>query len=327
MIKTYDLIDGKCLVASESVGAEIARTRTAAWVDLVDPTAAEITATERAFAIDIPTADEMKEIEVSARLYQDGTNHVMTARIVYRIDDPEPVAGDVTFIMTADHLITVRFATPRAFLLFANQAKTGDVVATTPAEIMTGLIEAVIERQADLIERVQEESETISRKIFSFDAGRPSRTQGHASTLTAIGRASLTATRTRESLVSLSRTLTYMLNMTDTVSRDSACRQRVKSSLQDVQSLAAQVDHTSQQIAFLMDATVGLVGIEQNQIIKLFSVVAVMLMPPTLIASVYGMNFQNMPELAYPWAYPITIAAMVVSAVVPFVYFKRKGWL
>lgn len=308
--------------AAPNLGPDQAR-----WVDLINPTADEIARIEQAYGINVPTAEEMKEIEVSSRLYQDGASHVMTARIVYRIDEPDPITSDITFILTPQRLVTVRFATPRGFVLFANQAAAGDVPCTTPTEILVGIIDAIVEREADLIERVQSEIEATSKRIFDFDTAAFSRAKRHAQTLTDIGKASIISSRTRESLVSLSRLLTYLLQMTGGAKKEATARQRIKAALQDVQSLAAHVDHVSGQIAFLMEATVGLVGIEQNQIIKLFSVVAVMLMPPTLIASVYGMNFTHMPELQYPWAYPATLVGMVVSAVVPFAYFKQKGWL
>ncbi len=189
------------------------------------------------------------------------------------------------------------------------------------------MIEAIVERQADLIERLQHQSEAISKQIFGADGHEKTRSRRHAVSLKEIGKASVVTSRTRESLVSLGRLLTYFRNLAQSSNIQSGIRQRIKTTHQDVQSLAAHVDHVASRLTFLMDATIGLVGIEQNQIIKLFSVVAVMLMPPTLIASVYGMNFQHMPELGYAWAYPITLAAMVVSALLPFVYFKRKGWL
>ena len=297
------------------------------WVDLVNPTLQEIGQIEAAYGIEIPSADDMKEIEVSSRLYQEGAAHVMTVSIVYRIESQVPLKSEVTFILSGDVLITVRFATPRAFTLFAGQARSGDIACETPGAIAVGLIEAIIEREADLIERLQGRLEEISDSVFEPEHRKYTRAQTHEDAIRLIGQTSVIASQTRDSLVSLGRWLTYFTDVVHQRDQESALRQRIRSALLDVQSLSAQVDHLSARLTFLLDATIGLVGIEQNQIIKLFSVVAVMLMPPTLIASVYGMNFKHMPELDFPWAYPLVLATMVVSSVVPFLYFKWKRWL
>ncbi|MEQ8824952.1 MAG: magnesium transporter CorA family protein [Filomicrobium sp.] len=325
MITTYALKDGH-LVSEEIAKPAEFTDRSAIWIDLVAPTADEIATIEKAFAVELPTPDEMKEIEISSRLYQEGRAQIMTSSIVYRIDTTDPQTGEVAFVVLPEALITVRFAVPRAFQLYSTRAQSGDIACTTPTAITIGLIEAIIERQADLIERLQHRTEVISHQIFDVKRHDYTREKRHAVSLKEIGKVSVTASRVRDSLVSLSRLLTYFRNFTMEQKSEATLRQRIKTAQQDVQSLGTYVDHISARLTFLMDATIGLIGIEQNQIIKLFSVAAVMLMPPTLIASVYGMNFKHMPELDYTWSYPVVIGAMVVSAIVPFIYFKYKGW-
>ena len=323
MITVYTHVDGR--LDAREFGSEA--NENAVWIDLDHPSLDEIRAVENRYGIDVPSADDMREIEVSSRLYQEGAAHVMTASIVYRIETRDPQSSEITFMLLPKLLVTVRFANPRAFPLFAGQAATGDIACSEPPAIAIGLIEAIVEREADLIERLQSETETISRQVFESKGHTKTRTQRHEVALRDVGRTSVIASRTRESLVSLGRLLTYFRNVSHAARMDPAIRQRIKTTQQDVQSLAAHVDHLTSRLTFLMDATIGLVGIEQNQIIKLFSVVAVMLMPPTLIASIYGMNFRHMPELDLPWAYPAVLVAMVVSSVIPFLYFKHKGWL
>lgn len=329
MISLY-FSDGRRLVETDTTPEEILAAvdgPTPVWVDVSAPTPDEIAAVEKAFSIKLPTSEEMKGLEVSGRLYHEGVAHVMTTSLVYRIESPEPASGEITFIVLPRTAITFRYSAPRAIPLFTRRAMTGDIGCDRPEAIVIGLLETMIERQADLIERLQSQTETISKQIFTIKGHDYSRAKRHAVSLKEIGKVSVMASRTRESLVSQSRLLTYFRNFTQETGCDAVIRQRIKASQLDVHSLAAHVDHISSRLTFLMDATIGLVGIEQNQIIKLFSVVAVMLMPPTLIASVYGMNFQHMPELQFVWAYPVTLAAMAVSAIVPFVYFKGKGWL
>lgn len=298
----------------------------AVWIDLVAPSDGEMKSIENKLSINLPTPDEMREIETSSRLYQEGPAQIMTTSVVYRIDSPDPQTGEIAFIVLPDVVVTIRFAVPRAFQMFANRAKSGDIACSNPLAITIGLIEAIIEREADLIEKLQHRIEVVSKGIFDIKRHDYTREKRHAVSLREIGKVGVISSRVRDSLVSLSRLLTYFRNFAMEIKTDSAVRQRIKTAQQDVQSLGTYVDHISSRLTFLMDATIGLIGIEQNQIIKLFSVAAVMLMPPTLIASVYGMNFKHMPELAEPYAYPIALAAMVVSAIVPFVYFKHKGW-
>ncbi len=132
--------------------------------------------------------------------------------------------------------------------------------------------------------------------------------------------------RSRDCLSSLDRMLTFLSSIMADRNDDKALRVRVKTASRDVGSLFMHVGSISNKIQFLLDATLGMISIEQNNIIKLFSVASVALMPPTLIASIYGMNFKAMPELGWPYGYPMALAMMVISAVIPFIYFKRKGW-
>lgn len=320
MIYSYRCVDGRLVDAEGALDAAV-------WIDLVEPTAEEIAQVEAAYAVEIPSADEMKEIEVSSRLHQTGRAQVLTTNIIYRVESEDPLDGEVTFLLAPEAAITLRFAKPRAFLLFANQARAGDIACSEPAEVLIGLLEAIVEREADLIERLQAKTLALSEDVFSDVARAGGRARRHAEMVKRIGRASVISSRARESLVSQGRLLTHFLDVSGGCGASDGVQNRIRTSGKDVAALAAHVDHLSARLSFLLDAAIGLVGIEQNQIIKLFSVVAVMLMPPTLIASVYGMNFQHMPEIGAPYAYPIVLGAMAASALAPYLYFRRKGWL
>jgi magnesium transporter len=299
----------------------------AVWIDLLNPSREEEQQLESLVGIQVPTREEMAEIEVSSRLYFERGAHYMTATIIYAVDMPEPQSTAITFILTDKHLITVRYAEPRAVRLFLTRANQGDTTCDAPVSVMIGLIEAIIDREADLIERLQLETEKIAQNIFDMKGGQRSRSSRFDVTLKQIGRVGEISARARESLLSLGRVITYLSQVV--VLRDDSkdVRQRLRTEEKDVHSLSDHIHYLTNRITFMLDATLGMVTIEQNQIIKLFSVAAVMLMPPTLIASIYGMNFRHMPELGWEWGYPMAIGLMILSAIGFYAYFRRRGWL
>ena len=299
----------------------------AIWIDLINPSKDDEKTVERMVGLEVPTREEMAEIEVSSRLYSENGAHYMTANILYAVDSPEPQGTAVTFILTEKRLITVRYAEPRAFRLFLSRASKGDMSCDTPVAIMLGLIEAIIDREADLIERLQTETEKIAQNIFDMKGGSRTHAARFDIMLRQIGRVGEITARARESLLSLGRVVTYLSQVVVLRQDAEAIRQRLRTEEKDVQSLTDHVQYLNMRINFMLDASLGMVTIEQNQIIKLFSVAAVMLMPPTLIASIYGMNFKYMPELQWEWGYPYALGLMVASSIGFFIYFRRKGWL
>jgi magnesium transporter len=299
----------------------------AVWIDLLNPTKEEEEFVERELGLLVPTREEMAEIESSSRLYQESGAHFMTATILYQMESPQPQATPITFILTSDRMLTVRYAEPKAFQLFMGRAAKGDTNCDTPLAVMLGILEAIIDREADMIERLQGEVDKIAQVIFEMKGGSGTRTQRFDVILKKVGKEGEIASKARESLMSLWRLLTYLNQVARTRKDPAALRERIKMDSRDVQSLADHLSYMNARITFLLDASLGLVSIEQNQIIKLFSVAAVVLLPPTLVASIYGMNFKHMPELDWQFGYPLAIGLMVLSALLPFLFFRRKGWL
>jgi magnesium transporter len=297
------------------------------WIDLISPTKAEEQEVEKLLGIDIPTREEMHEIEISSRLYQEKNAHFMTPMVMYAVDQPEPQMAPVTFILTEGKLVTLRYAEPKAFPLFLSRAGQGDLDCSSAVGVTLGIIESVIDREVDLIERLQTETEKVARSVFDNKGGGSTRGRRYDIALKHIGRNSLVASRARESLLSLGRVLTYLREVAVTRGEPEAARRKIETEAHDVVSLTDHLGYINTRLNFMLDATIGMVSIEQNQIIKLFSVAAVMLMPPTLIASIYGMNFKHIPELEFLWGYPMALGGMVLSAVVPYLYFRAKGWL
>ncbi len=296
------------------------------WADLFEPTPDEERAVEALLTVDVPTRDEMKEIETSNRLYEEGSAVYMTATIGSKLDSERPESSAITFILANDRMITNRYVDPTPVRRFMQHVERSPTACTSAPTLLAGLLEAFVERIADLLERVQLELDAVSLSIFPRDGEKsPSSANLHA-LIRQIGADGDLVSKARESLVSLHRILMYV-QQTPAVTLSNDQRGRFKSALRDVQSLSDHASFLNSKIQFLLDAVLGLINLEQNNIIKIFSVAAVMFLPPTLVASIYGMNFHHMPELDRAWGYPVALLAMVVSAVVPYVYFRRKGWL
>jgi magnesium transporter len=297
------------------------------WIDLLNPSREEETEVERALALEVPTREEQQEIEASSRLYQENGAHFMTATVLYQTDTAEPATTPITFILAGNRLITLRYAEPHAFSIFAARCRRPDPSLTNGTAVLIGLIETIIDRMADFIERIQGEVDAVSRSIFEMKGGTASRQRRFDVILKSIGREGELTSRARESTHSLGRLLTFLTQAVNERKEDKLLKARIRTAARDVVSLADHVSYLSNKIVFLLDATLGMINIQQNDIIKIFSIAAVVLLPPTLVASAYGMNFEVMPELKWVLGYPFALVLMVVSAVLPYLYFKRKGWL
>jgi magnesium transporter len=302
------------------------------WYDLIEPTSEEERLVGERLGIAVPTMDEMDDIELSARLYQEDGAEFMTMTVLTRPDAGTPHKVPVSFIVKGQVLVTVRYAEPRPFDAFMARARKPSGIGNHSATgelIMTGLIEAIIDRMADTLERLGNEIDQISREVFVAKADKSNKkTRDLQELLRAIGQKGEFITVTRESLVSVSRVVAYYAAL-DGVDRklSKELRQRLKLLQRDATSLGDHSAFLSSKINFLLDATLGLINLEQNQIIKIFSVASVVFLPPTLVASIYGMNFAYQPELQWHYGYHLAIGMMIVSMALPYLYFKRKGWL
>jgi magnesium transporter len=301
------------------------------WLDLFNPTPEEDRLVEQLVGVSIPTREEMQEIEVSARLYQENGAEFMTITAITQLDTEEPAMTPISFVLKGSTLVTVRYAEPKAFANFAARAQKPNAVACTNGEqIMMGLIESLCDRMADALEHVGIVIDAISRSIFRRKAPAKSSktTQELQAIIEKIGQNGDLLTMVRESLVSINRVLTYHTSVEQDDKRiTKEAKARTKVLYRDVVALTDQATFLSNKINFLLDATLGLINLQQNQIIKIFSVAAVVFLPPTLVASIYGMNFDTMPELKWMLGYPWALGLMVLSAVLPYLYFKRRGWL
>jgi magnesium transporter len=321
MLKTVDSVT---TLSSESV------TPSAVWYDLVSPTAEEDRFVETCLGISLPTREEAQEIEISSRLYNEDGAEFLTLTLVSGLDTENPSKTPVTFVLKGERLVTVRYTDPRPFAsVYSRMQRASAISYATGETIMLSLVEAIIDRLADVLEGVGGEIDQISHEVFGARAGNASRqTRNLQGLIERIGRKGDLLTLARESLVSIARMATYHQALElDGRKLGKDVRSRIKIIQRDVTSLSDHAAFLSNKINFMLDATLGLINLEQNQIIKIFSVAAVVFLPPTLVASIYGMNFDVMPELKWRLGYPWALGLMVLSAILPFLYFKRRGWL
>jgi magnesium transporter len=309
------------------VTSDVVVPESAVWFDLVNPTPEEDKIVERQVGMAIPTREEMQEIEVTSRLYVENGARYMTATLMCQSDTAAPKTTPVTFILSGHRLITVRYDEPRPFMIVGNKLARTCPPAVTGESVLMDLLDAVIDRTADILERIGSEVDQISHDIFEPDAGGDDRSRSYNEILKAIGKKGDLASKVRESLVSIGRLLLYLANEADSMRWAKEPRAQLRGMQRDVHSLSDHAAYLSNKIQFLLEAMLGVVTIEQNNVIKIFSVAAVALMPPTLIASIYGMNFKHMPELDWPLGYPLAIALMLLAAALPYFFFKWKKWL
>ena len=303
----------------------------AVWIDLCNPTPEEEKQVEAAMGFEVPTADEMAEIETSSRLYVDNGAIVMTATLATGLITETPETVPVSFVLGARHLVTVRYAEIRSFDRFVAQLERAPAQCGSAPMALMGLIDAIVDRLADGLEHVGREVDQISRAAFRrAEAGARGRQQQRRSNLalqallTRLGAAQDGLSKARESVVSLTRALSFLQVAAP---KDAGLSAQIKTQVRDLASLADQASFIGSNLTFLLDATLGLISIEQTAVQKIFSVASIVFLPPTLVAGVYGMNFAHMPELQWVAGYPMALGIMLAAAVLPYAIFRWRGWL
>ena len=298
------------------------------FLDLLNPSRNEELEAESWLEYNLPTREEMQEIEESSRLYTEKGALYMTAWIPVGRDTPDPDNTAISFVLAPDCLTTLRYADPMAFRLLVDQARRQCPLPMTSDAMFLVLCELVVARIADALQMVEADLKKMAREIFRLDPHRASASveKDLADVVKTLGRRSALVANLRESLLSVSRMLQFFLNNAATWMRGDLAAQ-FRSVMRDVKSLDDYTNQQTQEMTFLLESTLGLINIQQNQIIKIFTIASVLFMPPTLIASIYGMNFQHMPELSARFGYPAVLAVLVVSGLIPIWWFKRKKLL
>jgi len=295
------------------------------WIDLLDLSKEEELAVEKFLGINVPSREEMHEIEVSSRLYQKGNAVFMTAVLVVKSEILDPETHVVTFIIVGNRLVTIRYVETTPFHNFTTGVEKLPVIRQSANSLLIGLLDCIIDHIADILESVGIDVDVLGRRIFHRKKQISTEKPDYQDVLERVGCTDDLASKIHESLVTLSRMVSYVAQ-SQLVETEGGSYVRLSTLAKDITALSDHVSFISNKIHFLLDATLGMINIEQTNIIKILSVAAVVFLPPTLIASYYGMNFVIMPELKWHYGYPMAVCLMFFSSWLPYKYFKRKKW-
>ncbi len=298
----------------------------AVWIDLLDPSPSETAFVERATGLRLPSFADLSEIETSSRLRAQHGILYLSTPLVYRANADDPGTTPVGFVLGPELLVTVRFKELIPFTTF------GEAAPGTGPEAFAGLVEAIVDRLADVLERIAAELDTLSHRLFRSEPIEGSRRRRPARSaadlrviLHRIGASGDLSSRIRDSLHGLGRIVPYVESMAGAWLPETV-KPRLETVRHDLLSLSDYDHYLLDQVQLLLDATLGLINVEQNNIIKVLTIVSVVGVPPTLVASMYGMNFKYMPELGWDWGYPYALALIAISAVGPLLWFRWRGW-
>jgi magnesium transporter len=295
----------------------------AVWIDLCEPTEEELARVRTVTGLRIPDLNQISEIESSSRLsFEKGAYYVSTPLVAWR-DSGHLRLVSVGFVLSTRVLLTVRYASVTSFDAAHDALRTQE--ARTAEEVFLRILEIVVDRSADKLERAGAECDDLSGGVFR-DPSRTLRSGELRATLARVGLVADHASRIRDALLGLGRIVGYLLE-SHIECAPSVNAARMKAIRADVASLTDYEAHLSGKVQFLLDATLGFINIEQNEIVKTLTIASVVGIPPVLVAGIYGMNFRVMPELSWRFGYPMAIALIVVSALLPLVWFKRRKWM
>ncbi|MGV1846546.1 MULTISPECIES: magnesium transporter CorA family protein [unclassified Rhizobium] len=298
------------------------------WMDLMDPTAEEIAFVEAGAHIKVPSRDALSEIEASSRLSRQGDHLYLSTPVIGHatLDDAE--LSPAGFVLGKDILVTIRYASLPTFDAVVERMNKDGTIASSVG-VFTSLLEAIVDRGADALEHLGAAIDEVSRSIFRGKiSGLKDPSKATATlhrTLSRIGGLGDRLSKARDVLLGVGRIASFSGDVGHEWLAPEF-RDRLAAVCKDVVSLSDYETHLSDKIQFLLDAVLGYINIEQNEIFKVLTIASVVGVPPTLLAGIWGMNFKSMPELSWTWGYPISLALIALSAILPLVWFRRKGW-
>ncbi|MES2983585.1 MAG: magnesium transporter CorA family protein [Pseudomonadota bacterium] len=313
-------------VTAQAGGAGLEIPKNTVWIDLLNPTREEELAVEAFLGLEIPTREEMHEIEVSNRLYQDRGAHYMTATMTTKVDTQAPETHAVTFILTASALVTIRYVDATSFRRFAAMILKQPDAQFDENTLFLGLMDAIVNRIADILERLDRDIDRITKDIFrSQKAGPAAKSADYQQVLERIGRSGDLSSKIHESLVTFGRVAGYAnhhkkMCVTENETELVAIRK-------DISGLIDHGTYLTGRVNFLLDATLGMISINQNAVFRVLSVASLIFLPPTLVAGIYGMNFKLMPELEWHFGYLGALVLMSFAAILPYAYLKQRKLL
>ena len=314
MIRTFSLEHGKLREQEQFAGIGLT---TASWIDLQDADTFERASVEQLFPESLPDADEVAEIESSARYFVEGNDLHVHSLFLYQSEGRFKTAT-VAFTLQPDRLISTRDVELPDFRLTRLRARRGWIEASSPLQILMALFEQKVDNLADQLEDLHRDLELLSVDVLE------NREAELGDQLDRLAKLEDSNGQIRPCLMDTQRSTSFLLRHIRDQKHEVKTLREV---MRDLDTLMAHATFVFEKINFLMNAAQGFINIRQNQIIKIFSIAAVVFLPPTLVGTVYGMNFEMMPELEWMFGYPMALGLMVVSAISPYLFFKHKGWL
>jgi magnesium transporter len=306
----------------------LAASPNAVWLDLLTPSDDERRAAEQATGLELPTRDNIAEVESSSRVYMEGETIYLSSPVSFRDAEGRSAIAPVGFVLSQHRLVTIRFAEMPVFDAYADRF--AKLPAQSSAEAFAGLMEALVDRAADAMERVGGELDQLSKQAFRSDSSGARRSTRRADAelrggLISVGRCGDALANLRDTMLGLARIVGYTEQAAPWL--PSEIKQRMTTVRRDIASLNDYDQQLSAKTSFLLDAVLGFISIEQNNGVKVLTVVTVVGIPPTFVVGLYGMNFKGMPEYDWAWGYPFGWAMIIASVVVPLVWFRVKGWI
>ncbi|MFQ3306862.1 MAG: magnesium transporter [Candidatus Midichloriaceae bacterium] len=299
------------------------------WIDLIEPEKEEEKYIEKILNIEAPTEEEMEKFEVISPFYMENDVDYMTVTVLDRASEDYPDSIAISFILTSKYLVTTRYDKPKSFDHLNTWISRNNKKVFSHDYVLTTLVDFIINCCADILEEAGNELDDLLKIVFEKPVDKKvSSSNFYNEAIRRVGYTGNIISKNRECLVSLNRMIIYFSQISDAKymnKKDS--RLRIKHISREINSLSEYANFLSQRNTFLLNATLGMISVEQNSTIKIFTVAAAVFMPPTVVASIYGMNFKNMPELYWSFGYPISLVLIIISGIIPYLYFKRKGWL
>ncbi|MGE4047416.1 MAG: magnesium transporter CorA family protein [Acetobacteraceae bacterium] len=300
----------------------------AVWIDLLNPTQDERERVHAATGLPLPTEAAVSEIETSSRLAMRHGALYLSMPMISMTDPPRAVS--VGFILSPERLITIRFADSRTFDAYAQQFSRGETPNHASSHIFVGLMEAIVDRQADALENVRADLEAISHRTFRLGTTRSGYEKGEdialRQTLSQLGHIGDIISNIRDTQVAAARIVPYVeLAAAEWLPKD--IRTRLRTLRRDIASVSDFDTHLNDKLQFMLDATLGFINIAQNNLMKVMTIASVAGIPPVLIAGIYGMNFHDMPELGWPWGYAWGLGLIAISTIIPLLIFRWRKWI
>lgn len=321
MIRAFSLNNDRLISVDETTQDQLNQ---AIWIDLVDPTDEERSVLEHRLDQTLAEEHELEDLEASARFFEDEDGLHLHSFFYCLDDDDYADIATVGFTIRDGRLFTLRERDLPAFRLYRMRSRRAKLIDGNAYELLLDLFETKIEQLADVIENIYADLEKLSRVVLNTHEGHNKGEHNFDDALAELTELEDASSKVRLCLMDTQRALSFLLRKTRLPNNQ---LEQARDIMRDIESLQPHNESLFQKVNFLMQAAMGFINIEQNRIMKFFSVVSVMFLPATLVASTYGMNFEFMPELHFKYGYPMAIGLMICAAATPYLYFKRKGWL